>query len=541
MARTRVIALDRQVELIMKKTKTDPMALYSPSAKQKEFHESLSHKDLFLAGNGSGKTFVGTHEFAMAVSGRHWVDGKYPKPPIDARICSYKESLTGGENAIIPLLKRLLKNDLVDKYPLKSGKEYESKWLLKNGSMFDILTYDQDDDKFESVSKDLIWFDEPFRESIWKASVARMRKGKGGKILMTMTPLLHAAWMYDKFIKADIDKDKANVIVASIWDNCKCLSSDLHDDNPDYPLDQYGHCRCNGGYLHKEAIDLMVAEYDEEEIDARVKGLFVTMRDIVFTQFEPNAHVLPEDLTPQEVKERGMQLYVSIDPHQRRPPAWGLFGVDPDGIIYILDEFPNTTKGIYGNKRGVATLFYEQIKSCNLDYSQLTREFYEYEQYWGGGVIKRFMDPRHAHSKLPNTNEMIIQAYRNSAYEQGIDMKFVPAYVGSDSTVGEIASGITLVRQKLAYSKDLVICASNMPGLFINPSCKNTIRMFNYFKYVTKSGRVSEGKAPTETFEEKYKDFADVVRYFVKSVKRYKKKDRVSGYNYAPINSRTGF
>ena len=290
----------------------DPLKYYIPNPKQLEYHESGGNRILFVCGNGTGKSYGGAREHVLAATGRHWVTkangyafDKYPKPPLDMRICAEKQALTGkgdGSEAIIPMLKRLLKNDLAPGYPMKDGTAIECSWLLNNGTYFDILTYDQDDDKFESVSKHKIWFDEPPRESIYKASVARMRKGKGGIIDFTLTPLFEAAWMYDRFIAQTglkhADMERVAIIEASAWTNCKCLTPDLHDNDPDYYHDGEGHCTCNKGFIHKEAIEIMIAEYDESEVDARVYGKFISMRDLVYGAYDPAVHMLNDEIMP---------------------------------------------------------------------------------------------------------------------------------------------------------------------------------------------------------------------------------------------------
>jgi hypothetical protein len=528
---------------ILKNRLDDPLKHYKPIEKQLLAHQHFSDITLLLTGNGFGKTTFGGGEFCAAMTGRHeelfGVKGKYPPPPLDGRICSEKEAI---DEKIVPLLHKYLDPYLAKGYPQKKGTSIECKWKLKNGSEFDIKTYKQDDTAFESVDKNIIWFDEPFRESIWVASIARMRKGKGGRILITMTPLLHAAWMYEKWIAVPPPEDKVKTIYAEVWDNCKCLMPEVHDSNSDYSLDREDHCRCHGGYIHKQAIERQLNEYDESERDAREKGLFITLRDKVFTPFDGNVHILPEDLTPEEVAEKNLTLYVAVDPHMRRPPAWGLYGIDADDIVYVLDEFPNIYKGMYKTSPNCAPPYYHTIKNYKRDYAETVRELYEAECYWGGNIKRRFMDPRHGHSRLPNTNEQIIDAYRRAAREQGFDMRFIPASVGSDSNEGEIASGITMINDKLRYDATVDISAGNMPGLYVNPSCANHIHMFNYCKFVTQTGKAAEGKLPSEIIEPKFKDFCDIVRYLFKSIpKRSKRNRNKSEYTYRPANLRTGW
>ena len=536
----------------------DPLGCYAPHRKQREAHELLNHKLLFLCGNGAGKSFWGAHEFSMAMTGRHWVDfnarkglnpPKYYKTfvengeqvhkfsPLDGRICAELSAVT---KVIIPMLQDLLKPYLAEGYPQKGGKTYYSIWKLKNGSSFDILVYDMEDKAFESVSKDIVWFDEPFRESIYYATTARMRSGKGGHLLFTLTPLMSAAWMYERFVTEaeDDDIERPALVYAEIWDNCKCLTPDEHDNNQDFfeYHDIEGQCRCNGGYVHRKAIDLMMAEWDEEERDAREKGVFAVISDLVFRGFDANSHILNEEITPDDVRERGLQLYVVCDPHPRRPPAWGLYGFDEDNILYILDEFPNYFTGMYKD------VYYDRIKDYKLGYDTTVKIFHTIEEKWGE-IRRRFIDPRHGSSRLPNTGKMVMDEYRDYAVECGFDMKFYKALVGSDSMEGEIVSGLLLIKQRLMYNKEIKLGAGNMPGVFANPTCTNHIRMFQFFKYKTITGKQAEDRLPSVQFSEKHKDWADLLRYLLKSVKGYMRKEPLVtvNYKYKPLNMVTGY
>jgi phage terminase large subunit-like protein len=516
---------------------SDPLSAYMPYSKQIEMHELTTHKSLFLAGNGSGKTYLGVHEFCMALTGRHWVKGKYPKPPIDARICAEKKALTGvGASAmtIIPLLKRILKPFLVKGYPKKGGTSLESDWLLTNGSSFDVLTYDQDDDKFESVSKDLIWFDEPFPKSIYDASIARMRKGKGGKIFFTLTPLFRAAWMYEKFVGSVGENDDVGLVYAELWDNCKCLYPEDHDRYTN-TQDVEGHCVCNKGYVHKEAIEKMIAEWDDDVCDARIRGQFITMRDLVFKEFDPHSHIMDEeDLTRKWVEDNEIQLFAVVDPHSRRPPAWGLYGWDRDDVLYVIDEFPNYFDGMYKGK------FFDQIKDFHLDYPGVIRIFQEIESKYGR-VEKRYIDPRFAMNRLANTSRTVLEELHNAADDLGVSMRFKKAKVGRDLGDGEIISGVNIIKGLLKFDKDRDIGIGNMPGLMISSRCVNHIRMFQYFKYTLNTGRQAETKYASETMTEKFKDWCDLLRYLVKSVPGYKRRVVKEAYTYKPYSDYTGF
>ena len=569
--------LKQTATAILYQQQVDPLSCYCPTPHGLKVHESIASKVLLFWGNGASKTYTSAHEFCLALTGRHWVHycincgavytknvgrckcgtiviRKYYAPiinqdgeitgsrfkPLDARICAEKDALTGGNetsNAILPLMHRLLAPYLKKGFPKKGGKNYEFKWELTNGAFFDVYVYEQEDKAFESVSKDLIWFDEPFRESIYKASTARMRRGTGGRMIFSLTPLVGAVWMYERFIDVTgADNDDVSVFYAECWDNCKCLTPEEHDFTAGQPLDELGHCTCHNGYVHKKAIERMMQEWEPEERDAREKGQFVTLRDRAFTEFDVNAHVLNEELTPDSPEVKDMQLYVVCDPHIRRPPAWGIYGIDRDNVVYVLEEFPNYYEGMYKD------VFYEKIKDYSKGYPDTVKIFHGIEKRWGGRVKRRYIDPRHGSTRLPNTRRMIMDEYRFAAEEQGFDMRFRKAKVGSDSTEGEIASGLTLIKQKLRYNNNKPVDAGNCPGLLVNPKCVNHIRMFQYLRHDTRTGKQAEGKLPSSQLVERFKDFCDVVRYLLKSVDGYERPVvHEDNYVYQPACSLTGY
>jgi len=503
--------IDEIAEQYLRRKERDPLSVYCPYPLQKKFHESQVHKTLFIAGNGAGKSYTGEREVAMATTGRHFIKDKYP-PVTRGRIGGERPAL---ENEIIPALHKLLDPYLVGK-PKKNSIGMEYQWKLKNGSYFDILTYGQEDKMWESVSLDWMWFDEPFPESIWDASISRMRRGTGGHIFITMTPLMGSAWMMERLIRpfeSEESKD-IEVIYASIWDNC---------------ID-------NGGYLTKEAIDRMIADYDEELMEARIYGKFVVMRDIVHPKFDANIHVLDPEITPERVQAEGMQVYTVLDPHQNKPPAWGIYAVDQHNTYYVLDEFPSYFDGFYKG------LYYNKLKSCKLTFSDLVKIFHDKEQYWCGDKIsvkKRFIDPRFGKNQLPNSRRTVMEEFSHAAREQGFSMRFTQAVVGGDTGVGEISSGLHIINNMLRHEEDTTI----MPSLFLNVRCANHVRALQYLRVMRRSGKAAEGRSPSEELLDEYKDFDDLLRYLVKSVKGFKTQvilDRDS-YVYNPASAITGY
>lgn len=543
--------LDIALALMMRKEQ-DPLYFYEPNPKQLEFHEAVADRVFLLAGNGLGKTVALDTEIALAMTGRHWIAGKWSPPPVSLRLGTEVDAVEEH----IGNLRKLLGRHLAPGFPKKKGKQYERIWKLQNGSELDIMIYGQDDKRWESVSRDGVFFDEPFRESIWKATGARMRRGKGGMIVAAMTLLAGSAWIADKIVEAQDEKDGAisyKVIEGDSWANCRCLTPEEHGED----------CRCNGGFVHKVAILKMMADWSEEERDARMYGHSIRVRDRAVPNFEPNYHVLPEDISPLRAKELGLRLYSIADPHRRRPPAWGIHGYDKDGCLYVLDEFPNIYHGKYKSIQSTKPYYYSELKDYKENYEWTVLAFKEIEDMWcdngANSIVARFMDPRGAADRLANTNQSVLEAYNSAARDYcrdrlnhgsdckcgSFDMRFHKAIVGEDAGEREITSGLLLIKNALACDSDWRETGVHPPMMFVNPRCANHIRALNFCRYKQNSGIGSDGASVNEVLEDKFKDFIDILRYSFKSVRNRKiepkSEERKAGYVYRPLNSRTGY
>lgn len=213
------------------------------------------------------------------------------------------------EEKIVPELHKWLPKG---KYETsKAGKTYESQWKTSTGFEFDLMSNEQDAKEFESVDLGWAWFDEPPRWDVFKATVARMRRG--GIIFMTLTPLMHSAWIKDQLVDKAKEKDVAYV-TADVEANCK----------------QHGV----RGILEHKDIDRMIAQYDEDEKLARIEGKFGHLIGLIFKMFERNIHVIE----PFDINHREFSVYHALDPHPRVEDAGLWLGVDKKGTKYVVDE-----------------------------------------------------------------------------------------------------------------------------------------------------------------------------------------------------------
>lgn len=308
---------------------------YEPSVKGEEFINAVAgmHSSgarnfitLYSAANGIGKTVTGANIVAnlMWQSGNayfqhdlftHWPFVKRGRIVSDP---------TNIEKNIIPTLKKWFPKG---RYKTnKSNKKYESVWETDTGWEFDIMTYEQDPREFEGPTIGWIWLDEPPSEAILKACVSRTRKG--GVIFITATPLAGSAYLYDMFAKGETVVEiegpggekiqftrPVTYIEADVWSACK-----------DVPGTR--------GHLAREDILKMIAEYSEDERQARIYGKFQHLVGMVFKRWDRKIHVIK----PFPITERDFCVYEALDPHPRTPDACMWLAVDKNGTKFVVDE-----------------------------------------------------------------------------------------------------------------------------------------------------------------------------------------------------------
>lgn len=368
---------------------------------------------------------------------------------------------------------------------IKAGKLYLSKWDFNDGSMFDIMTYDMDPKQFEGPTLNFIWFDEPPPLQIWAPNIRGLRAG--GTVIMTMTPLSDADWIFERLENPDDYKDWA-LTVADAEDNCK----------------EHG---VRGTLLHKN-IERVIDNYPDEEREARKTGKPIALRGKIFTSFKRDKHVissLPKSLFENEKGEpaKNYTLYHSCDPHDRKPFALGWYIVDKYGFRYCIDEWPNE--------------YFHKMKSCSLTIPDYVEIIKEKEEKWGQPFI-RIIDARYGNRRQITSEGDTIRDlfddngihYQNSCTED----------------CGSIASGHNMIKGWLKHAEGMD------PGFFILEKCINHTYSFAHYSHENK--KRGYDKAPTEKVSDKYKDFIDLTRYFAMEKPKYIDKPQDNGYNSIP-------
>ena len=292
--------LDQEVQL----RKSQKILFYEPNPKLRPFHFSEAPIRALFGGNRCGKTTCGGMEFLFHITGIYpdW----YPKEsrfayPIKGRIVATDYQKGVGE-VIIPFLEEWLDMSLV-KRKIRNPLGIPVKWILKNGSVFDILTYEQSVEAFEGWKGHIAWFDEPPPREKYIATLRGLVDYKG-RVWFTLTPL-NQPWIYDE-IYTNTDVKRIFVVTADIRDN---------------------------PHLSEDAIHEFEQSLTEEEKEARIHGRFLHLSGLIYKEFNPDINIC-EPVTIKPTWTR----YMAIDPHERTPTAVMWFAVDNNDNHWIYDE-----------------------------------------------------------------------------------------------------------------------------------------------------------------------------------------------------------
>ncbi len=297
---------------------------YEPNGKCEEYIKAVGSGDyfvvLFSAANGVGKTAATANivaNIAYKIENEYFkglpLFEKWPYPK-KGRIATDPANVSN----VIAALKEWMP---AGKYSTnKKSKPYESYWKTKTGFDFDIMTYEQNPKEFEGPTLGFVWFDEPPPEAIFKACVARLRKG--GIIFISATPLTGSAWLYDHIIAGDTDDSELAELKSKKRINIEACVEDA--------------CIEHGvrGHLEHRHIEQMIAEYSEDEKQARVYGKFQHLVGLVFKQFSRNIHVIK----PFAINFKDFAVYHALDTHPRNEDAGLWVAVDRQGTKFVIDE-----------------------------------------------------------------------------------------------------------------------------------------------------------------------------------------------------------
>jgi len=200
---------------------------------------------------------------------------------------------------------------------------------------------------------------------------------------------------------------------------------------------------------------------------------------------DPSEHKIPPNST----------IYQVVDPHDSRFSAviWG--AVTPEGRKIIFAEYPSDKARPYWDFKG----------GKNLD--EEVDAWLKVEMTFDRKVNSRILDRHFGWQTRGQTN--LAQLYAESGARKNKDISFISSYKANAGD-GEIAYGHFQVRNALEPMKD------GMPGLVIWNNCYHTWNGMNHYIRKHETTKLASDKARADgKIVDKYKDFPDVVRYFV--------------------------
>lgn len=298
----------------LQKVATSPnVNSYVPHQKQVLYHSATEYIRLYIGGNRSGKTTGGIVEDIWWLTGTH-PHQQTPDPnirPVMGRLVSV-DFINGIKKIIIPQLKQWIPpSHLLGGTWTSAYSESERVLTLENGSQLELMSYDQDLDKFAGTSRDFIHFDEEPPEDIFNECKMRLID-RNGKAWVTMTPVEGMTWMFDAVYEP-----------GSLGDpDIKVIEVDMHE-NP---------------YLGKEEIEKATKGLTPEEKDARIRGKFVQMGGLVYKKFKLDTHVIPQIDFKEFQDRKKYKIYMSLDHGLNNPTSVHWHAVDNDGNVITFDE-----------------------------------------------------------------------------------------------------------------------------------------------------------------------------------------------------------
>jgi hypothetical protein len=520
---------------IMQAVLTAPLKWWCPNGKQEELikliadrmSKSRTPSILFSAANGVGKTQSSIEIVSNIIYGAQ--NGWFLLAPFLAwpnpKICWYVTTKTGLTDVVVPEMKRVFPSGTYEFD--KMGASVERAVHFTNGWELRFFTMDVGADQMESASVGLCVIDEPAPEPIWKAVKSRGRMGC--LTLLPMTPLDVEPYILDEIERNKNDKLYGRV-TASIYDACEE--------------------RGIRGHLERAIIDEMVEKYPPDERIARVEGEFMYFREQIWNNLDKSRHfVNPDDYPVDFGKDFIVQ---TVDPHDSRPSAC-IYGALQ--LIEHSDEYKRLMD------EGKA---YQQVRriifaETPLEHEQMYWEMYrklrldEEPEMWAGieselgisTVHKRIIDKRYGFQTKLSKNIASVYAEAGRALDPTFHFNkrfiYLPSYdlksTDSDGR-GEIAYGHNLVIKALDNLED------GKPGLVIWNNCIHTMNgMTHYVRKRLNSRSGSEIAAGESKIIDKYKDFNDVLRYFVAvqmsmdyiEYKQRKDESEVARRNRSPI------
>lgn len=402
---------------------------------------------------------------------KRWLDRGLHNPLHFRIICESGDMEEGGS-----LWRTIQEWFPVGRYQAVKGKGANyAKILCDNGVVFDVRTHEQKIVAHAGANPDAIFINEPFPQAIWAEMVGRTRGG--ATIVGAMTPDRAFGWMQEPIYDA-ADGTRLIVEYGTTWDNCKDIPG-------------------TRGHLSKYDIENMIEEWrklGDDVLEARLNGRPKFNTLAVYPMFSQTLgqHIIrPMPFDDQD------PVYCIIDPHDIRAPAIAWF-VQSKHEAWCVAEWPAWPED------------YARMGPTKMTISQVAHAVRDIERrlFRPGQVCFRFMDPNKGPTRYGNSGMTVQEEY--AACGLHFDM----------ALTDDLEVGHNRVRESLWFDSSKPCVFPNIPFLrFFETAGNVTAAMTKY----SEKRNAYAGASLSARLDPKYKDMADVVRYFMVSMQPYEK------------------
>lgn len=385
---------------------------------------------------------------------------------------------------------------LVPKHRIKYGKFdvingfTNRKLLLDNGSLAVFKSYDQGREAYQGDDVDGIVNDEEPPYDIFQEQRMRLID-RDGEMVISMTSL-----------KGITD------LITSIYEDHDVIESQFAPlINKTLPriaekngIKFYFLWSQENKHISQERLLQEAKLMTPDEILCRMYGVPVNLSGKIYMMFNKNIHAIDLD----DVPTSGNQLWNVLDPHDRKPWAIGWFLVNKNGSCYMVDEYPNRN--------------FNDMQSDDKTYEDYAKIIKEKEQairsiFGCTGNTKRKVDPNFG-------NKTVQLAERQGGQSKTTPRKELEKYgLKYEDGIDALEAGHLEVRKWLDWRKNGEEIVKQ-PQIFFASNCINTITHLSRYSrkdILSGDGDTKDKVAPMD----KYKDFADVTRYFVMANPRW--------------------
>lgn len=223
------------------------------------------------------------------------------------------------------------------------------------------------------------------------------------------------------------------------------------------------NCRQHGvrGILEHSHIQAMIAEYTEEDKQARVYGKFQHLTGLVFKEFSRKIHIVK----PFFPKPKDFCVVELLDPHPRNPDAVMWVAFNDKGQAFVVDEM------------------FEKFSSVEEMAYKIKQKGSQYR------IIQRRADPS---LWTPATSDRSNVTLGDKLHELGL------TYIQASK---QRTMGIQLIHDALNYQANVVDGYTQFikaPMLYVFDTCVRTIWEFEHWQYNEWKGKSTETRNQSE-------------------------------------------